>query len=135
MSAEDAKTGDGTNPAGLVLDEYHQHRTTEFYDLGLGSNTKEPLLMIITTAGMDLTFPCYVTEYTYCSRILDPASDVENEEYLVDICELDKEDYENIENLENRELWKKANPIRMTYQEGIEKIEGEYRIARIFQSI
>lgn len=130
LSAEDGKTGDGTNPAGLVLDEYHQHRTTEFYDLGLGSNTKEPLLMIITTAGMDLTFPCYVTEYTYCSRILDPASDVENEEYLVDICELDKEDYENIENLENRELWKKANPIRMTYQEGIEKIEGEYRIAK-----
>lgn len=130
LSAEDGKTGDGTNPAGLVLDEYHQHRTTEFYDLGLGSNTKEPLLMIITTAGMDLTFPCYVTEYTYCSRILDPASDVENEEYLVDICELDKEDYENIENLEKRELWKKANPIRMTYQEGIEKIEGEYRIAK-----
>ena len=130
LSAEDGKTGDGTNPAGLVLDEYHQHRTTEFYNLGLGSNTKEPLLMIITTAGMDLTFPCYVTEYTYCSRILDPASDVENEEYLVDICELDKEDYENIENLENRELWKKANPIRMTYQEGIEKIEGEYRIAK-----
>ena len=130
LSAEDGKTGDGTNPAGLVLDEYHQHRTTEFYDLGLGSNTKEPLLMIITTAGMDLTFPCYVTEYTYCSRILDPASDVENEEYLVDVCELDKEDYENIENLENRELWKKANPIRMTYQEGIEKIEGEYRIAK-----
>lgn len=130
LSAEDGKTGDGTNPAGLVLDEYHQHRTTEFYDLGLGSNTKEPLLMIITTAGMDLTFPCYVTEYTYCSRILDPASDVENEEYLVDICELDKEDYENMENLENRELWKKANPIRMTYQEGIEKIEGEYRIAK-----
>ena len=50
LSREDGQKGDGTNPAMLVLDEYHQHDTTEFYDLGLGSNTKEPLLMIITTA-------------------------------------------------------------------------------------
>ena len=114
----------------LILDEYHQHPTTEFYDLGLGANTKEPLLMIITTAGVDLTYPCYVTEYSYCSNVLNPYTDAENDEYLIDICELDPEDYENIENLENRECWKKANPIRMTYQEGIEKIEGEYRIAK-----
>ena len=53
LSKEDGQKGDGTNPAVLVLDEYHQHATTEFYDLGIGSNTKEPLLMIITTAGMD----------------------------------------------------------------------------------
>ena len=63
LSKEDGKTGDGTNPAGLIVDEYHQHKTTEFLDLGLGSNTKESLLMIITTAGMDLTYPCYTQEY------------------------------------------------------------------------
>ena len=130
LSKEDGKSGDGTNPAGLILDEYHQHKTTEFYDLGLGANTKEPLLMIITTAGMDLTYPCYVTEYTYCSKVLDPDVDVENDTYLIDICELDPEDYENLENLENRECWKKANPIRMSYPEGREKIDGEYRIAK-----
>lgn len=130
LSKEDGKSGDGTNPAGLILDEYHQHPTTEFYDLGLGSNTKEPLLMIITTAGKDLTFPCYVTEYTYCSKILDPDLDVVNEEYLVDICEMDPEDYEDISKLDNEELWEKANPIRMTYDEGREKIRGEYKIAK-----
>lgn len=130
LSAEDGKKGDGTNPAGLILDEYHQHPTTEFYDLGLGSNTKESLLMIITTAGKDLTYPCYVTEYTYCSRVLDPSVDVENDEYLIDILELDPEDYENIENLDDETLWEKANPIRMSYQEGIEKIRGEYQIAK-----
>lgn len=58
LSKEDGQKGDGTNPAVLVLDEYHQHATTEFYDLAIGSNTKEPLLMIITTAGMDLNLPC-----------------------------------------------------------------------------
>ena len=130
LSKDDGKSGDGTNPALLVLDEYHQHRTTEFYDLGIGSNTKEPLLMIITTAGMDLTYPCYVTEYQYCSKVLDPNTDVENDEYLIDICEMDPEDYEDIINLDNEELWVKANPIRMTYPEGIEKIRGEYKIAR-----
>lgn len=130
LSKEDGKSGDGTNPAGLVLDEYHQHPTTEFYDLGLGANTKEPLLMIITTAGKDLTFPCYVTEYTYCSKILDPDCDVKNEEYLVDICEMDPEDYEDISRLDEERLWEKANPIRMTYEEGKEKIRGEYKIAK-----
>lgn len=130
LSKEDGKSGDGTNPALLVLDEYHQHKTSEFYDLGLGANTKEPLLMIITTAGMDLTFPCYVTEYSYCSKVLNPDVDVENDEYLIDICEMDKEDYEDISRLGNKELWKKANPIRMTYQDGIDKIEGEYKIAK-----
>lgn len=130
LSKEDGKSGDGTNPAALIVDEYHQHPTTEFYDLGLGANTKEPLLMIITTAGVDLTYPCYTMEYTYCSRILDPFSDVEDEEYLVDICEMDAEDYGDLERLGNEELWHKANPIRMTYEDGQDKIRGEYKIAK-----
>lgn len=131
LSKEDGRSGDGTNPALLVLDEYHQHKTTEFYDLGLGANTKEYLLMIITTAGMDLTYPCYVTEYQYCSKVLDPdLPEVENDEYLIDICEMDPEDYEDVSHLENEELWKKANPIRMSYPEGVDKIRGEYKIAK-----
>lgn len=125
LCKEDGRKGDGTNPAGLILDEYHQHQTTEFYDLGLGSNTKESLLMIITTAGMDLTYPCYTQEYEYCSRLLDPAVDVDNNEYLVDICEIDAAD-----DIRREDNWIKANPIRMTYPEGIEKIRGEYEIAR-----
>ena len=89
LCKEEWTKGDGTNPAGLIIDEYHQHATTEFYDLGLGANTKESLLMIITTAGDDLTYPCYTQEYAYCSKILDPDIDsVENEEYFVDILEL-----------------------------------------------
>ena len=35
LSKEDGKTGDGTNPAGLIVDEYHQHKTTEFLTLDL----------------------------------------------------------------------------------------------------
>ena len=130
LCKEDGKNGDGTNPAGLIIDEYHEHKTTEFYDLGLGSNTKEPLLMIITTAGMDLTYPCYVQEYNYCSKVLDPNVDTENEEYFIDILEVDTEDYEDIGNIENERLWWKANPIRMSYENGRDKIRGAYAIAK-----
>lgn len=131
LSKEDGQNGDGTNPAGLILDEYHQHKTTEFYDLGLGSNTKEPLLMIITTAGMDLTFPCYTQEYTYCSNVLNPDVDVWNDEYLIDICEVDPEDYkEDVNNLEDEKIWEKANPIRMSYENGRKKIRNAWKVAK-----
>ena len=125
LSKEDGRKGDGTNPAVLVLDEYHQHATTEFYDLGLGANTKESLLMIITTAGVDLNYPCYQQEYKYCSDILNPNKDVDNDSYFVDICEIDEGD-----DRENRENWKKANPLRMSYPEGIQQLEQAYEIAK-----
>lgn len=125
LCKEDGKTGDGTNPAILVLDEYHQHKTTEFYDLGYGANTKESLLMIITTAGVDLTFPCFTQEYAYCSKIVNPDIDVVNDRYFVDILEVDHDD--DIRDIRN---WKKANPIRMTYHEGVTKIQDEWKIAK-----
>lgn len=125
LSKEDGKSGDGTNPAVLILDEYHQHKDTGFYDLGLGANTIESLLMIITTAGVDLTYPCYTQEYSYCSSVLNPNVDVYNDEYFIDIYELDLGD-----DVEDPKLWHKANPIRMSYKEGIEKIKGEYEIAK-----
>lgn len=130
LCKEDGKEGDGSNPAGLILDEYHQHKTTEFYDLGLGSNTKESLLMIITTAGVDLTYPCYVQEYFYCSKILNPDIDVWNDTYFVDILELDTADYEDISRIDDERLWWKANPIRMSFENGREKIREAYRIAK-----
>lgn len=125
LSREDGQKGDGTNPAMLVLDEYHQHDTTEFYDLGLGSNTKEPLLMIITTAGIDLNVPCYVQEYDYCSKLLDPNVDIENDTYFADICEIDDTDDPGDES-----CWIKANPIRATYEDGLKKIRQAYEVAK-----
>lgn len=125
LNKQDGKEGDGSNPALLVLDEYHQHKTTEFYDLGLGGNTKESLLMIITTAGVDLTFPCFTQEYTYCSKVLDPNVDITNEEYFIDICEVDPKD-----DIDDERNWYKANPIRMTYEAGRKKLRGDYSIAK-----
>ena len=125
LSKEDGKKGDGTNPAMLVIDEYHQHPDTDFYDLGLGSSVKERMLTIITTAGKDLNAPCYTQEYGYCSKILDPAVDVENDEYFIDICEADRDDDPGA-----LETWQKANPIRAFYPEGVEQMRSAYEIAR-----
>lgn len=126
LSKQDGKNGDGTNPAVLILDEYHQHPTTEFYDLGLGAASKEPLLFIITTAGIDLNVPCFTQEYAYCSDLLNPDIDFENDEYFVDICEADEGD-----DIESLDTWKKANPIRAYYQEGINKLSSDYEIAKM----
>lgn len=128
LSKDDGRNGDGTNPAVLVLDEYHQHKTTEFYDLSIGSNTKEPLLCIITTAGVDLSAPCY-REYQFCSNIIDPDVDIEDEEYLIDICEQDEEEAADPRLLMDEKKWLKSNPIRATYAAGREKIRTTYEKA------
>ena len=125
LSREDGQRGDGTNPALLILDEYHQHQTTEFYDLHMGANSKEPLLMIITTAGVDLNCPCYTEEYQYCSNLLNPSVDIQNESYWADIMEAEPGDDPGA-----LDTWKAANPIRAFYPGGVEKIRQAYEVAK-----
>ncbi len=125
LSKEDGRKGDGTNPATLVVDEYHQHATTEFVDLALGSNSKDPLLIIITTAGVDLNAPCFTQEYKYAGEILNPDIDVINDRYFTDIHEAEEGD-----DISSEDTWRKANPLRMSYEGGIEKIRTAYEVAR-----
>lgn len=126
LSKEDGKSGDGTNPAVLVLDEYHQHPTTEFYDLALGGNAAQSLLIIITTAGKDLNSPCFTQEYRFVSSLLDPDVDIENDRYLADIFEADEGD-----DWQSDETAEKANSVRMSYPEGRQKIEEARSIAKM----
>ncbi|TCP32177.1 phage terminase large subunit-like protein [Scopulibacillus darangshiensis] len=125
LSKEARKTGDGKNPSVGIVDEYHAHETSEIYDVLVSGMVarKEPLMFIITTAGFDLSRPCF-REYEYVSNILDPDSEVENDDYFVMICELDKDD-----DIKNESNWIKANPIVATYPEGIESIKSELKIA------
>lgn len=125
LSKEARKTGDGKNPSVGIVDEYHAHETSEIYDVLVSGMVarKEPLMFIITTAGFDLERPCY-REYEYVSQILDPDSPVENDDYFVMICELDKGD-----DIKDESNWIKANPIVATYEEGIESIRSELKVA------
>lgn len=53
--------GDGASPSCAIVDEYHEHKTSELYDTmqtGMGARS-QPLMLVITTAGTDISGPCY----------------------------------------------------------------------------
>ena len=55
------KPGDGASPSCAIVDEYHEHATSEQADTmltGMGAR-EQPLLWIITTAGDNVAGPCY----------------------------------------------------------------------------
>ncbi|UFT98101.1 terminase large subunit [Radiobacillus kanasensis] len=126
LSKEDGKKGDGYSPQCGIIDEYHAHETSEMYDIidsGMGARP-QPLLMIITTAGFNLNNPCYRVEYKYVSRILDPNDPTTNENYFVMINELDKDD-----DIKDEKNWPKANPILCSYENGIEYLRKQLKVA------
>lgn len=56
------KPGDGASPSCAIVDEYHEHKTSELYDTmqtGMGARS-QPLILVITTAGSDISGPCYL---------------------------------------------------------------------------
>jgi phage terminase large subunit-like protein len=126
LSKDAGKTGDGLNVQCGIIDEYHAHPTSEIYDVlvsGTGARP-QPLMMIITTAGFELSHPCYSVEYQYVSQILDPNIPIENDEYFVMINELDKDD-----DIKDERNWEKANPILCSYEEGVNFLRGELKAA------
>lgn len=55
------KPGDGASPSCAIVDEYHEHSTSELYDTmwtGMGARS-QPLLLMITTAGSNIGGPCF----------------------------------------------------------------------------
>jgi phage terminase large subunit-like protein len=55
------KPGDGASPHAALVDEYHEHDSDHMVDAmqtGMGAR-EQPLLSIITTAGSNLSGPCY----------------------------------------------------------------------------
>ena len=132
MSEEDKKKGDGSNPQCGILDEYHAHPTSEYYDIiTSGQKTRQqPLLMIITTAGFELNNPCYAEEYKYVSRILNPDDEVNNDRYFAMVNELDMDDEGNlIDDISDEKVWLKCNPIVAKTPEGLESIRDELKVA------
>lgn len=126
LSKEAKNSDSANNPSIAIVDEYHQHVTSEIYDSllsGMVART-QPLIVIITTAGYDLSSPCF-KEYQYVSKILDPdLKDITNEEYFILICELEEND-----DIKDESIWIKANPIVATYESGINFLRGQLKAA------
>ena len=73
------KPGDGASPSCAIVDEYHEHKTSELYDTmqtGMGARS-QPLMLVITTAGSDISGPCYLHQ-TELQKILEGL--IENEQ-------------------------------------------------------
>ncbi|MCR3758164.1 terminase large subunit [Clostridium felsineum] len=126
FTKEDLKKGDSYNPQLAVIDEYHLFDTSEPVDTmesGMGARYN-PLIAIITTAGRKVFCPCK-EEYDYCSKVLNPYINLDEDKYFIVICEVEgKEDPFNIMNVI------KANPIVSTYKTGLDKLIQKMNTAK-----
>ena len=53
--------GDGSSPSCAVVDEFHEHASSNLYDTmktGMGARS-QPLMLVITTAGSNIAGPCH----------------------------------------------------------------------------
>ncbi len=98
------KAGDGFNPHCSLIDELHEHPTRAVLDvLDSGQGARDqPLQLVITTAGADLSGPCW-EEHTDLEKILRQV--VDDETVFGVIYAIDDDDDPMAE-----EVWPKANP-------------------------
>lgn len=102
--SSDDKSEDGHSPHFAIIDEYHQHQTAGMLDAmlsGMGSRM-QPMTLIITTAGVDKSVPCFEEE-EYAKDILNGIKT--NDEYFAMIYTLDDDD-----DYADEKVWRKANP-------------------------
>jgi phage terminase large subunit-like protein len=75
------KPGDGASPSCAIVDEFHEHQTSDQYDTmltGMGAR-EQPLVLVITTAGDNVSGPCYDLLLTL-RRVLEGV--IEDEEFF-----------------------------------------------------
>ncbi|MCL2225800.1 MAG: terminase large subunit [Defluviitaleaceae bacterium] len=104
--SKDTKNKDGGAPCGVIVDEYHEHPTSEIRDTlkgGFGKRSQS-FMRIITTAGKDSENSPAKKERDTAIKILEGI--ISDETYFVMIRELDEEDDPHDES-----NWLKPNPI------------------------
>lgn len=122
---------DSGAPTYFSVDEYHAHKTSAIYDLGLNSFGKrwQPLHDTITTAGDDAeSKPCYKEEL-FCKQLLENTEMLRGrDDYFIMIREIDDGDDPH-----DMKCWVKANPVLREdtdYSRNLRRqIESEYKTA------
>jgi phage terminase large subunit-like protein len=85
------KPGDGASPHCAIVDEYHEHPDSTLYDTmktGMGARD-QPILLVISTAGSDLSGPCR-EDWRDCEKLLEGA--FEDEQHFAVIWTIDEGD-------------------------------------------
>ena len=101
------KPGDGASPSCSIVDEYHEHATSELYDTmstGMGARS-QPLLLAITTAGSNIGGPCYAHQQELQKILEGAVRDAASERRFGIIYTIDQDD----DWTDPAALWK-ANP-------------------------
>ena len=96
--------GDGASPSCAIVDEYHEHATSDLFDTmqtGMGAR-EQPLMLTITTAGANIGGPCY-EKRVEAQKVLNGV--FEDERLFAVIYTIDEGD-----DFKNPEIWPKANP-------------------------
>lgn len=103
LSSDTSKL-DGLNPSVGIIDEYHAAKDDKLYGVIKSGQLmrSNPLIFIISTAGADLTSPCYSLE-CYSRQVLN--NQIEDDNLFCCMWELDKGDKPEDEN-----NWYKASP-------------------------
>jgi phage terminase large subunit-like protein len=98
------KPGDGSSPHCAIIDEYHEHASSEQYDTmltGMGAR-EQPLMFVISTAGDDIEGPCY-DDWRTVQGVLDGT--IDDPEHFGIVYTIDEgDDWTSVEAL------RKANP-------------------------
>jgi phage terminase large subunit-like protein len=105
--SRDHKSQDSWNPHAILVDEYHAHPTNELinvYESGMGAR-KQPLTLIITTAGTNTNGPAYQEERNLITKILEGSISPVPEHIWGIIYTLDDGD-----RWEDPSVWVKSNP-------------------------
>jgi phage terminase large subunit-like protein len=103
--SSDEKTMDGLNPHCVIIDELHKHKTRALLDVmdtALGAR-RQPLILIITTAGDDSPESVYAQENDYAIKVLEGT--IEDDATFAFIATIDKDD-----KWDDPAVWAKANP-------------------------
>jgi len=126
--SKDTKNKDGGAPCGVIIDEYHEHPTSEIRDTlkgGFGKRSQS-FMRIITTAGKDSENSPAKKERDTAIKILEGL--IADETYFVMIRELDENDDPHDE-----KNWQKPNPIlrsKSVYAENLHReIKSEHDLA------
>lgn len=85
------KPGDGASPSCAIVDEYHEHKTSDLFDTmqtGMGARS-QPLMLVITTAGSDISGPCYLHQVEL-QKILEGV--IENDQRFGIVFTMDEDD-------------------------------------------
>lgn len=71
--SSDEKTADGLNPSMVIVDELHRHKSRALRNLMESGQVsrRQPMMVIITTAGDENPTSAYAVEHDYAIKILD----------------------------------------------------------------